>query len=188
MSLDHLDRRDLFRIIGAALAAEALDAQHQHQTIPGKGVPKNYQPRFFLQAEYQTIDQLSELLIPADDHSPGAREAGVAWFIDTVLLYADPSRQQTWRQSLAAIDQLTQSRFKAKFLDCQPEQQVTTMEVLAGNEGDPQTPLEHFFAEFKPTVIEAFCLSEVGIKQYFRYRGNTELSDFPGCRPDEIEV
>ena len=187
MNTNHLHRRDIFRILGATLAVEVLEAQHQHQTAPLKGAPKDYHPRFFSQAEYQVVDELCELLIPADDHSPGAREAGVAWFIDTVLLYADPSRQQTWRQSLAAIDQLAQTRFKTKFLDCQPEQQVTTMEVLAGNEGDPQTPLEQFFAEFKPTVIEAFSVSELGMQQYFRYRGNTEVSDFPGCRPGEIE-
>jgi hypothetical protein len=188
MNTDHLHRRDIFRILGATLAVEALEAQHQHQPAPLKGAPKDYHPRFFSQAEYRLVDELCELLIPADDRSPGAREAGVAWFIDTVLLYSDPARQQTWRQSVAAIDQLAQTGFGERFLNCRPEKQITIMEVLVQNEGDPQTPLEQFFAEFKPTVIEAFSVSEVGMQQYFRYRGNTEVSDFPGCRPSEIEV
>ena len=188
MSMDHWRRRDIFRILGAALASEALDAQHQHHIGPGKGAPKEYQPRFFSQAEYQAVEVLSELLIPADDHSPGARAAGVAWFIDTVLLYSDSTRQQTWRRGVAAINQLAQMRFGGNLLNCQPGQQIAIMEALAENEGDPQTPLEHFFAEFKPTVVEAFSLSEVGMQEYFHYHGNMELADFPGCRPGEIEI
>ena len=186
MNMDHLHRRDIFRIIGGTLAAEALDAQHQHPAVSSPGAPKDYRPRFFSETEYQAVSELCELLIPADD-SPGARDAGVPWYIDTVLLYSDASRQTNWRHNLKAIDQAAQTQFGNTFVSCPPEQRVKIMEMLAKNEGDPQTPLEQFFADFKPTTIEAFSLSEVAMKHYFGYRGNTELSDFPGCRPGEIE-
>lgn len=172
-----MHRRDVFRILGVTLAAEALL----------NSAPSIYAPRFLSQAEYQIVEELCALLLPADEDSPGAREAGVAWFIDTVLLYADSERQQNWRESLAAVDKLAHSRFGSGFMECTPEQRNSIMSVLAENEGDPRSPLEHFFAEFKPTVIQAFCLSEVGMRRYLHYRGNTELSDFPGCRPGEIQ-
>jgi Gluconate 2-dehydrogenase subunit 3 len=177
MNPDRLHRRDVFRILGVTLTAEALL----------KSAPKVYAPRFLSQADYQTVDELCALLLPADEDSPGAAEAGVAWFIDTMLLYADSARQQNWRESLASIEQLAHTRFGSGFLKCTPDQRNSIMSVLAENEGDPQSPLEHFFAEFKPTVIQAFCLSEVGMRQYLHYRGNTELSDFPGYRPGEIQ-
>jgi Gluconate 2-dehydrogenase subunit 3 len=185
-STDQLHRRDVFRILGVTIAAETLDAQHLHDGKEAKTSGKAYKPRFFSTLEYQIVDELAELLIPADNDSPGARQARVAWFIDTVLLYSDPSRQGNWRKGIAAINEQAQSRFGKGVQNCTLAQCTDIMEALAQNEGTPQTPLDHFFAEFKSIVIEAFCVSEVGMKEYFRYQGNTELSEFPGCRPGEI--
>src|SRR5579875_364704 len=60
-------------------AAEHHPAEHHMDASPSR--PEKYTPQFFTPAEYRTIDQLSELIIPADT-TPGAREAGVAEFID----------------------------------------------------------------------------------------------------------
>ena len=63
-----LDRRELFRVL--ALAAHHASAQH-HQ--PGSAPPPDiasYQPRFFSRAQYETVDRLCELIIPADDMGP----------------------------------------------------------------------------------------------------------------------
>src|SRR5207249_9801174 len=45
---------------------------------PVAGVPG----KFLTAAEYALLDELTELIIPADDHSPGARAAAVAAYID----------------------------------------------------------------------------------------------------------
>jgi hypothetical protein len=184
---DQLHRRDVFRVLGVTIAAERLGAQHVHETNEAQPTGYDYGPRFFSTLEYRIVDELSELLIPSDADSPGARAAKVAWFIDTSLLHSDRSRQQNWRKAIAAIDKLVQSRFGKPFMDCTPAQRNNFMEMWAHNEEAPTTPLDRFFAEFKPTVIEAFCVSDVGMKQYFRYKGNTEVSEFPGCRPGEID-
>lgn len=186
MSMDQLHRRDIFRILGAALATEGLEAQH-HTETRASGAPKNYRPRFLSDAEYQIVTELCELLIPADEESPGAREAGVPWYVDTLLLYSDAGLQQRWKQGLAAVDQLSVDKCGKGFLAGSPQQRLAVMEVLAAHEGKPQSSIEHFFAEFKPTVIQAFSVSEVGMKEYFHYRGNTELTDFVGWRPADIE-
>jgi hypothetical protein len=183
---DQLHRRDVFRILGVTIAAETLGAQHVHEMNEAQTVGYDYRPRFFSALEYQIVDELSELLIPSDADSPGAREAKVTWFVDTSLLYADPSRQQRWRKGIAAVDELAQSRFGKPFMGCTPAQRNDVMAIWAQNEEAAETPLDRFFAEFKPTVIEAFCVSDVGMKQYFHYKGNTEVSEFPGCRPGEI--
>jgi hypothetical protein len=184
---DQVHRRDVFRILGITIAAETLSAQHVREMKEAQSVGSDYKPRFFSTLEYRIVDEISELLIPSDADSPGARDAKVAWFIDTSLLYSDLSRQQNWRKGIAAVDELVQSRFGKPFMDCTAAQRNDFMTMWAQNEEAAETALDRFFAEFKPTVIEAFCVSDVGMKQYFHYKGNTEVSEFPGCRPGEID-
>src|SRR5215470_4093952 len=53
---------------------------HQVNTSEsGEGMP--YQPRFFKKDEFQTVEDLTGLIIPSDD-TPGAKEAQVARYID----------------------------------------------------------------------------------------------------------
>ena len=52
----------------------------------------DYRPEFFSTAEIDLLDALSETILPADDHSPGARAAKVARYID--IMVAPPSTLQ----------------------------------------------------------------------------------------------
>src|SRR5207247_10510242 len=68
---------------------------------PVAGVPG----KFLTAAEYALLDELTELIIPADDHSPGARVAAVAAYIDGRLAESlEPDWQATWRSGLQAVD------------------------------------------------------------------------------------
>src|SRR6185369_13076365 len=85
-------RRDLLLRIGAtlslAVAGEpflpAQEAQHVHQAVAAdKSAQKGpYKPKALTAHEYATLQKLSDLIIPADEHSKGALEAGAADFID----------------------------------------------------------------------------------------------------------
>ena len=78
-----VDRRDVFKIIGAGLVtAETVAAAP---------------PRAFTQAEYDRLTTLVEEIIP------GAAAAGVPWYIDTVLHYGDARARTRWQQGLAQI-------------------------------------------------------------------------------------
>src|SRR5439155_8235487 len=57
---------------GAAGAAQAAQAAQAARMAP----------KFFTAPEFALLDELSDLIIPTDAHSPGARVAGVAPFID----------------------------------------------------------------------------------------------------------
>ena len=51
------------------------------------------------------VDELSELIIPTDEHSPGARAAKVAGYIDFRLADAWDAQERTdWREGLKRID------------------------------------------------------------------------------------
>ena len=52
---------------------------------------------------------------------------------------------------------------------------------MAANEEKPQTEHEKFFSLLKKLAVEAYCMSEVAQREYFGYRGDTELAEFSGC-------
>jgi len=180
-----IERRELFKVLGATLmAAREGAAQHDHRTSAVVEV-ESYRPRFFSDSQYQAIDALTEIIIPTDFHSPGAHSAGVRFYIDTVLHYADPEPQQQWQSGLAAVDKWTLARFGKAFVDCSAGEKDQVVATMAHNEKDPSTELERFFPTLKHMTVEAYSLSDVGMTQHFGYRGNTAIQEFPGCTHPE---
>ena len=121
------------------------------------------------------------MIIPADDHSPGARAAKVAAYIDARLAEAfDGADRTTWRDGLKLIDQLARQAHGRAFLESTTEQRLALLEGIAAHEAKPEKPEEHFFAELKSRVVNAYYTSEIGIKQELDYRGNTYQAEFSG--------
>jgi hypothetical protein len=77
-------------------------------------------------AQYATLAALTEAIIPADERSPGAREARVADYIDLLLSEADAPLRDQWLAGLAAIDAEATKRFGAPFVKL-PEGEVTAL-------------------------------------------------------------
>jgi hypothetical protein len=67
-------------------------------------------------AQYQTAEALVEAIIPADERSPGAREARVADYIDLLLSEAPVSLKRRWLNGLSALDAESTARFGSPFL------------------------------------------------------------------------
>ena len=180
-----MDRRELFKILGAGLAANRLAAQHHD---PGSSQPvdiASYQPRFLSPIQYQTVDRLCDLLIPADEMGPGAHQAGVPFYIDSILHYGSSAEQQAWRRGLGEVEQEASARFGNIFLECTVVQQKQLFAAMAANEEKPETEREKFFSQLKKLAVEAYCMSEVAQREYFGYRGDTELAEFSGCTHPE---
>lgn len=180
-----IERRDLFKIFGAALVLERQGpAQHEHGAAAVVDVA-SYKPRFFSDQEYLTIDDLTEIIIPADDQSRGAHAAGVRFYIDTVLCYGAPDVQQQWRSGLTAVEEAAHGHFGKGFVQCSAAEKQQVVAMMARNEKAPTADLERFFPVLKQLTMEAFTLSEVGMKEYLGYKGNTAIAEFPGCTHPE---
>lgn len=107
-----INRREMVQLLaGVALALQLPAADPQA-------------PLFFTKEEYTLLDQLTELIIPTDDHSPGAKEAGVAAYIDRTTAEAvDPDDRNSWRNGLKEVDKLSKHLHGKPFLQSAPEQQ-----------------------------------------------------------------
>jgi hypothetical protein len=183
-----MERRELFKVLGATLiAARDGTAQHDHSASTVVDI-ENYQPRFFSDQEYRAIDALTDIIIPADDQSPGAHAAGVRFYIDAVLHHADPETRRSWHSGLAAVDESARTQFGKAFTECSSHEKEQLVAVMAREEKAPSTELENFFRLLKQMSVEAYALSDVGMTQYLGYKGNTAIPEFRGCTHPEHQA
>ena len=165
--MEKQSRRDLFRIAAGAVAVAPVAAQAT--------------PRFFTPIEFRMVDELSEIIIPADDHSPGARAAQVAAYIDQRLAESfEEKPKQEFREGLQLVDKLCHEMHHVSFLDATPEQRVAVVARMAHSEKNPKKPEELFFARVKGSTAFAYYSSKIGIHQEIEYKGNTMLNEFVG--------
>src|SRR5262245_22093425 len=95
MSKDEtISRRTALKIlgvgVGVASAAPNVLAQHPHphtgvEMVAPTDAETRSQLRFFTTAEMTSITLMTDLIIPSDEQSPGAKEAGVPAFIDLMV-------------------------------------------------------------------------------------------------------
>src|SRR5664279_4314793 len=79
-------RRNLIQILGMAPAAAAAQTPPEHaHAAPAAPPKKAYQRKVFNDRQWRTVQVLSDLIIPADEHSGSASAAGVPEFIDDWL-------------------------------------------------------------------------------------------------------
>jgi hypothetical protein len=164
-----INRRDLIRIgAGAALAAPAVFAVTE-------------QPKFFTPAEFALLDELTEIIIPSDDHSPGARAAQVAAYIDARVAEAFDSKvRDDWRDGLKLVDEQSRKVNGHTFMDASPADRIAVLNHMAKKEKNPKAPDEVFFRELKHATAEAYYTSKIGIHQEMEYKGNVMLEEFVG--------
>jgi hypothetical protein len=167
-----LSRRELIETTAAALLATPL-----LKAVPGIVRPAGAAPRFFTAAEYRLVDELTEMIIPADQASGGARAAGVAAYLDARLAESlEKDRQADWRTGLAAVDDLARSVAGKPFMEAAPPQRLAVLTQMAAHESSPQTPAERFFLELKRQTVRVYYTSQIGIHDDQQYQGNVYQS------------
>lgn len=138
-------------------------------------------PLFFTNDEFRMLDSLTELIIPSDDHSPGARAAGVAAYIDRSLAEAYlPDERESWRKGLSAINNLSVTIYERPFNENSATRHVDLLTRIAKNEQHPGTPAERFFIKLKSMTASVYYTTEIGIHQEIQYLGNTLLEQYAG--------
>lgn len=191
----NITRRTALKVIavgvGTAGALPILEetslGQHRHNgmVMKDQSAPKVH--RFFNADELATIAAISELIIPADENSPGANSADVPAFIDLMVSESSAGVKKIWSEGLVAIEKLSQKRFSTSFINATAEQQVTLLKKISKNEYNARSDEERFFVAIKGLTVDGYYTSQVGIHQELRYKGNAYLKDFVGCtHPDHI--
>lgn len=126
----------------AVLAA----AEHAHKAAAS---PEPQKWEFFTPAEAKEVEAISACIIPSGG-TPGAREAGVVYFIDRALVTFSADDQKTYRDGLPEIQKRLKELFPAAalFSAATAEQQVAALESL--DEIGAKSPVRRPRANFRP--------------------------------------
>jgi gluconate 2-dehydrogenase gamma chain len=174
-------RRDVLIAFGATGALTPLLAQHVHQAVgevksldPGP----NYKPKYLNAHEYATLRKLSDFIIPADEHSKGALDAGAAEFIDYLCAVND-RMAQSFTGGLAWMDDEMQRRVSKTFIGATREEQTKLLDEISYRKNKTAANVTGvtFFAWCRGIVIDAYYTSPVGIADV-GFMGNQVLSSF----------
>jgi len=183
---DGLTRRDALKIAAGALSLPALFTRAAVAAPAPTAAATG--PRFLTKDELALLDEVTETIIPADSHSPGARAARVAAYIDGRLAEAylpvEADVQQRWRDGLRRIDALSQEMSGKTFVAASPEQRVAVLTRLSANQKEePKSADDKFWRELKGATVHGYYTSEIGIHQEMEYKGNVLQGEYAGEEP-----
>lgn len=184
-----MNRRAMLKAIGTGVSTIALlpliseDGALAFEAIQrANAAPKL---KVLTPAQYATVDAFTEAIIPTDAHSPGAKAARVADYIDLLLSESDATLKTSWAQGLVALDETSTARFKVPFVKLSATQVNELLTEISANEAKPSTPVEQFFKATKDATIRGYYTSEIGIHKDLQYKGNQYLPEFVGCLTED---
>jgi gluconate 2-dehydrogenase gamma chain len=181
-----IDRREALRktalLMGAAVSASALTGILQGC----KATPElTYTPVFFNADQATLVSEVADIIIPRTD-TPGAKDAGVPGFIDTMLkdCYAKED-QDNFLAGLASFDEEAKTAYGDSFIYCKPEQQlefVTKVHASALTEAKANREAKRpFILMAKELTLLGFFTSEPGATQVLQYVAVP--GSYKGCIP-----
>jgi len=214
-----LERREILRYIGIASIAGtfpgfekwsfacAQNHVHEPATTVARTAAGSYKPLFFSPQQFQMIEYLADMIIPRDE-TPGAKDAGVAEFIDFMVANRVPvsvKRDIRNTQDAVALGNEAQNRFVAgldwmnarsfsefgkKFMECSAERQKSLLEELAYKaKFKPTTESgRQFFQLMRDYTVVGYYTTRIGLES-FGYPGlRVVWPAMPGCpHPDDPE-
>src|SRR5262249_58050249 len=129
-----------------------------------QAAPAAYKRKFFTAHEYATVGVLVDLIIPRDERSGSATDAGVPEFIDFMMV-DQPRRQIAMRGGLALLDRLSQDRTGKRFVAATDRERRAVLDEIAYTT-NPDPGLSHavaFFSSVRDLTATGFFTSKMGI-------------------------
>src|SRR5881396_3620617 len=167
-----MKRRDAVRTLAVAPLAAAFrwtpesvrEASARAREALARGT--TYEPKQFTAHEWETVRVLVDLIIPKDERSGSATEAGVPEFMDFML---------------------GDDRYGKTFVTCTAGERGAVLDAIAW---PAKAKPEHaagvaFFNRFRDLTASGFFSSRMGV-QDLRYVGNTFVSEWKGCPPEAL--
>lgn len=174
-----MDRRNLIRILGGALALPALhgltaeEAWALGRTLHRRIDRAPRRGRVLNDAQMRMVADMAERIIPATD-TPGGAAARVNEFVDLMLAewYDEPDRIR-FLDGLVQIDARARARSAAPFSELSEADQTALLEdldaeLVALRAADLPTD-GHFFQQMKWLTVHGYYTSDVGVNDELRW-------------------
>jgi hypothetical protein len=187
-------RRDALKVLLAAPAvsfvwteAEAAQAVASAQAARAAATAKPFVPKFFTPTEFKLVSVLADIVIPKDERSGSATDAGVPEFMDFMMI-DQPARQVAMRGGLAWLDLECQKRFDKTFLNCVESERTAVLDDIAWP-AKAKPEFAHgvaFFSNFRDLTASGFWTTRMGIDD-LQFMGNRSVARWNGCPPEALK-
>lgn len=210
VQISEISRRDTLRGIALAVFAAGFGvpmdraaAQQVHgQAANLKGVLGGYRRQALTEHEWETVKRLAELIVPADDVTGSAVDAGAVEFID-LLCDSNEDLAAIFHGGLSWLDAKMRERESSPFVACSAEAQVGLLDALVAEEASRNSRIQgsgegeyarfrdyqaweqgdlgpgvEFFGWIRKTTVDAFYTSPLGLQdlQYPGGKAHTEYT------------
>ena len=209
VQLSEISRRDVLRGIALAVAAAGFGvpidraaAQEVHgQATNMKGALGGYQRQELTEHEWATVTRLAELIVPADEVSGSAVDAGAVEFID-LLCSSNEDLANIFHGGLAWLDAEMRGRANSTFVACGAETQIALLDELTAEEASRNSRIQgsgqgdyarfrdyqawdqgdlgpgvEFFGWMRKMAVDAFYTSPVGLHD-LKYPGGGAYTEY----------
>ena len=181
-----VSRRDIFQIIGSVPAIAAITGGPA-QAAAAAGVP--YKRQTFDDRQWKTVRVLCDLIIPADERSGSATQAGVPEFLDDWIAFrTDQEDNQNLRAEILGgimwLDRESRQLFEKDFADASAQQQKQILDRIAwpARAAAADRGWAEFFTRFRDLTVSGFFSSKMGIAD-LPFLGNKAVGEWKGCDP-----
>ncbi len=140
-------------------------------------------PVFFSPREWTALRAVVDCILPADERSGGATDAGVPEALDTQMARAAASEQAFMRDGLRWLDAHSMRRFGAPFAAAGAHAQAQLLDLVAWPERAPPEARggARFFGWLRDQTATAFWLSPTGICDLGLVDPPSAGGPFEGC-------
>lgn len=193
MSTLGISRRDVLKTLAAGAAGgsvlqviplQATELAHQMvRKEKATAAAGKYVPKYFTAKQYETLTSLCDTIIPRDEKSGGAVDAGAPEFID-LLTSENAEFQNRLGGGLMWLDSYCIDHYGKVYMESLPEQRKEVIELIAYRKNAKANPEIQqgvaFFAVLRNMTCDGFYTSKIGIDD-LQYIGNVTRSEWPGC-------
>lgn len=189
-----MERRDMIKLMATlplgtwSLASD--DVEHAVKRAAGVLIadqPEAFTPAFFNALEWRTIRVLVDIVIPRDERSGSATDAGVPEFMDFIMVEY-PGNRARMRSGLGWLNAESRSRFGKPFPDIESASQMAIVEDIAWprRASASHAPGVQFFNAFRDLTATGFFSSLIGVRD-LGYQGNMPNLSWTGCPPEVLK-
>ena len=187
MSHNELSRRDLLKLAGTASAAAAAASASAVPVAAQRRPPRQAREplRALTAHEADLLDRIAELMVPSDEHGPGATEAMAVRYIDRALAGALADQREAYRIGLEALERYARQSRGAPFLQLTETRQISLLiDVESGTATGAHVGFAGSSAQFFALVRGHVMQGTFGDPHYGGNEGfvGWELLGYPGVR------
>ena len=143
---------------------------------------------FLSEHETALVSVLADMIIPKDDRSGSATEAGSVPYMDFVLGESEPGTQAAWHAGLRWFDDECGRRFGQPFLQCGEAQRSEVLDDIAwpARARPEHAEAAAFFSRLRDLTASAFFSSAMGVED-LRYAGNVFNPEWRGAPKQALD-